>query len=296
MKILLTGSNGFLGKTLFNYLIKDNIILTLNRKDSNYNCDLSVNMPYIDEEFDLVIHAAGKAHFKPKNKEEGDLFKKVNIDGLLNLINGFNKENLPKRFVFISSVSVYGKNSGELLNEETNLNANDYYGLSKIKSEKILKKWCEDNNVLLTILRLPLIVGKNPPGNLSKMIHAIKKRRYFNIGNGSAKKSMVLAEDIAKYILIASNFGGTYNLTDGKHPSFKEISFKIAAELNQKRIYYIPYSIAFLAAHFLSFFGTLSPFNLDVFYKMTSNLTFSDDLARKSFNWAPTSVLDKNII
>ena len=295
MKILLTGSSGFLGNVLFNYLDKDNIIFTLNRKNSDYNCDISVNVPHFDQEFDIVIHAAGKAHFKPKNEKEGNLFEKVNVDGLLNLIKGFNKENLPKRFVFISSVSVYGQNSGEYLNEEANLNAKDYYGLSKIKSEKILKIWCKDNNILLTILRLPLVVGKNPPGNLSKMIDAIKKRRYFNIDNGSAKKSMVLADDIAKYIIVSSNYGGTYNLTDGIHPSFKEISFKIATELNQKKIYNIPYSIAYLAAYFLTFFGTLSPFNLDVFNKMTNNLTFSDELARKTFNWAPTSVLVKNI-
>jgi nucleoside-diphosphate-sugar epimerase len=296
MKILLTGSNGFLGNILFNYLVINNTIFTLNRKNSDFNCDISEKVPHFNQEFDLVIHAAGKAHFKPKNREEGVLFEKVNVDGLKNLIKGFNNEILPKRFVFISSVSVYGKNSGELINEETNLNAKDYYGLSKIKSENILKNWCKDNNILLTILRLPLIVGKNPPGNLSKMINAIQKRRYFNIGSGSAKKSMVLADDIAKYILIASNYGGTYNLTDGIHPSFKEISFKIATELNQKRIYNIPYSIAFLVAYFLTLFGPLSPYNLDVFNKMTNNLTFSDELARKSFNWTPKSVLEKNII
>jgi len=128
------------------------------------------------------------------------------------------------------------------------------------------------------------------------MIRAIKSGKYFNIGNGEARKSMVLADDIAKYLLISSNYGGVYNLTDGKHPSFKEISFKIANELNKKITINIPYSIAYVMALFLSLFGNYSPFNLKVFNKMTKTLTFSDDLARKTFKWDPTSVLEKNLI
>jgi nucleoside-diphosphate-sugar epimerase len=296
MNILLTGSNGFLGKTLLKYLSKENLIFTLNRNNSDYNYDLSNEVPNFKNKFDIVIHAAGKAHFVPKNRAQGMLFEKNNITGTVNLLNGFNNDNLPQKFVFISSVSVYGRKSGVEITEEDTLEATDYYGLSKVKCEQIIKDWCSKNNISLTILRLPLVVGQNPPGNLSNMIRAIKSGKYFNIGNGEARKSMVLADDIAKYLLISSNYGGVYNLTDGKHPSFKEISFKIANEFNKKIIINIPYSIAYVMALFLSLFGNYSPFNLKVFNKMTKTLTFSDDLARKTFKWDPTSVLEKNFI
>lgn len=296
MNILLTGSNGFLGRTLHKYLIKENNVFTLNRNNSDYNYDLSLKVPDFKQVFDIVIHAAGKAHFIPKNSVEGIVFEKNNIIGTENLLNGFDKDNLPKKFIFISSVSVYGRKFGENITEECPLDATDYYGLSKVKCEQIIKDWCTKNNILLTILRLPLVVGHNPPGNLSNLINAINRGNYFNIGNGDARKSMVLADDIAKYLLISSNYGGVYNLTDGKHPSFKEISNKIANELKKKIKINLPYSIAFIMALFLSLFGNFSPFNLNVFYKMTRPLTFNDDLAKKTFNWDPISVLEKNII
>jgi nucleoside-diphosphate-sugar epimerase len=296
MNILLTGSNGFLGKTFHNFLIKDNYVFTLNRNNSDYNYDLSLQVPNFKQYFDIVIHAAGKAHLVPRNSAEGNLFEKNNINGTINLLKGFDKDRLPKKFIFISSVSVYGRNSGLNITEECSLNATDYYGLSKVKCEHIIKDWCTKNNILLTILRLPLVVNHNPPGNLSNLINAINKGYYFNIGNGDARKSMVLADDIAKYLLVSSNYGGVYNLTDRKHPSFKEISYKIANELNKKIIINLPYSIAYIMALFLSLFGNFSPFNLNVFYKMTRDLTFSDDLAKETFKWDPISVLEKNII
>ena len=296
MNILLTGSNGFLGKTFYNFLIKDNCVFTLNRNNSDYNYDLSLQIPNFKQYFDIVIHAAGKAHLVPKNIVEGILFEKTNIDGTINLLKGFDKDRLPKMFIFISSVSVYGRNSGELISENTPLEAKDYYGLSKIKTEQIVINWCKENNIILTILRLPLVVGKNPPGNLSNLIVAIKNGRYFNIGNGEAKKSMVHAEDIAKYLLICSKYGGIYNLTDGQHPTFKEISNKIACELNKKIRFNIPYSVAYIIALILTLFGRFSPYNIKTFNKMTKNLTFSDDLARKTFKWNPTHVLERNII
>lgn len=296
MNILLTGSNGFLGKTFYNYLSKDNCVFTLNRNNSDYNYDLSFQIPNFTECFEIVIHAAGKAHFVPRNSIEGDLFEKNNINGTLNLLKGFNKDRLPKKFIFISSVSVYGRNFGELISEDTTLQATDYYGLSKIKTEQIIINWCMKNNIIFTILRLPLVVGMNPPGNLLNMINAIKDGKYFNIGNGDTRKSMVLAEDVAKYLLISSNHNGVFNLTDGKHPSFREISLKIAKDLNKKNIIKIPYSIAYVIAFFLSIFGSFSPFNLKVLNKMTKTLTFSDELAKRTFNWSPQCVLNFNFL
>ena len=133
-----------------------------------------------------------------------------------------------KSFVFISSVAVYGLDFGHNISENHPLQAVDPYGKSKIEAEKYLKKWSEEKNVNLTILRLPLIIGKNAPGNLNSIKKAIKNRYYFRINDGKAKRSMVLAEDVAKIIIKASEIGGIFNLTDGYHPALREIELKIA--------------------------------------------------------------------
>jgi nucleoside-diphosphate-sugar epimerase len=214
MEILLTGSSGFLSNILIKNFTNCNI-LKLSRTHSDYNIDLSKFTPVFNRNFDLVIHTAGKAHSNPKTQEEINSFNNINFIGTQNLLNGL-KNNLPKQFVFISSVSVYGLISGESISETTPLLANDPYGKSKIEAECFLKTWCEENNVTCTILRLPLIVGANPPGNLGAMIQGIKKGYYFNIAGGNAKKSMVLATDISKFILKAAEVGKDMSLPAGQ--------------------------------------------------------------------------------
>jgi nucleoside-diphosphate-sugar epimerase len=292
MKILLTGSNGFLGKYIYDYLSKYNSVYTLSRTNSNYCTDLSLSIPDFSEKFDLVIHAAGKAHLVPQNKKDIDSFININTNGTFNLIQGLNNVGYPKYFVFISSVSVYGIDEGTLINETFPLNAKDPYGKSKIEAEEIVKKWCQENNVICTILRLPLVVGENPPGNLGAMIRGIKKGYYFNIAGGNAKKSMVLATDVAKFILKAAEMGGTYNLTDGQHPTFNELSKNIACMMGKSFIPNLPKLFAYLLAKLDDYLGNKLPLNSDKFLKITSTLTFDDNKARIAFGWNPSPVLD----
>jgi nucleoside-diphosphate-sugar epimerase len=293
MKGLLTGSNGFLGKNIIKYFLYQNTeIDTIGRqKNDSYFADFLKEVPFIDVMYDIVIHAAGKAHLIPKNKFEEDLFNKVNFLGTKKLLLALDN-NKPKFFVYISSVAVYGLNSGKNISEEHPLNANDPYGLSKIQAESIVQEWCTKNNVICTILRLPLLVGENPPGNLGAMIKGIIKGYYFNIAGGLAKKSMVMAEDVVQAILPASKIGGIYHLTDGYHPSFKELSFHIANQLQKKTPKNIPTFIANFLGQIGDLLGKKAPFSSYKLSKITSDLTFDDSKARNAFGWSPNKVLD----
>jgi nucleoside-diphosphate-sugar epimerase len=290
MNILITGSTGFLGKVIIEENQKFQLY-TLNRTSGDYIFDLSNTIPNFDFTFDLIIHNAGKAHFIPKTKVESNNFFDINTKGTENLLKGLENK-LPKQFVFISTVSVYGVITGELLNENTKLNAKDPYGLSKINAEKLIIEWCQRHNVICTILRLPLVVGENPPGNLGSMIRAIKSGFYMNIAGGHAKKSMVLAVDVAKFITIVSKFGGIYNLTDGIHHTMYELSKSYSLKYKKK----IPYNIPFFVAKVLALFGDKIvknfPFNSNKLKKIVSNLTFDDTKARNSIGWNPKNAIN----
>lgn len=292
MKILLTGSNGFLGKILKNSFDPNNL-KTLSRANADLIVDLTKTIPIFDQSFDVVIHAAGKAHSIPKNDIHALEFNHVNVNGTINLLAAFTHTSIPKQFVYISSVSVYGLTNGENIKEDRPLLAEEPYGKSKIEAEAIVKKWCDDNNVICTILRLPLVVGENPPGNLGAMIRAIKKGYYFNIAGGNAKKSMVLASDIAKFIIKASVVGGTYNLTDGIHPTFKELSMEISKKFGKTLIPNLPMIIANLLALIGDIIGDSFPINSNKLKKITSTLTFDDSKATLAFGWEPTSILNE---
>lgn len=295
MNTYITGANGFLGKYVCEALMNLSDVHTIGRNNSNINIDIRFQKFSIIEPIDLFVHIAGKAHSVPISESEIQEFYNVNVEGTKNILESLNN-NPPKKFVYISSVSVYGVYNGSNVSEEDKLLANDPYGLSKILAERITLDWCKKNNVICTILRLPLLLGINPPGNLKSMLNAIKKGYYFNIAGGSARKSMVLASDVSKYIVRASEVGGIFNLTDGYHPNFKELSQLISLQLGKKFVPNIPLFIAKILASIGDIFGPQFPINSNKLIKITSTLTFNDEKARKAFGWNPNSVVNNFII
>ncbi len=291
--ILISGASGFLGTHFCEYFNQVGIkYQTISRSGADINCDLGLSIPDIKQRFDLIIHSAGRAHIRPVSDVLKSEIYTTNVLGTINFLNGIeNSGFIPKYFVYISSVSVYGKISGLNIPENETLFTNDTYGESKVISENLIKNWCLENNVICTILRLPLVVGSNPPGNLGSMINAIRRGYYFNISKGAAIKSMVLASDVAKHILKVAMVGGIYNLTDGCHPSFNDLTNCIAKQLGKN---FVPNMSMFLAKK-LAFcgdkIGNKFPMDSEMLRKITSSLTFDDSKARKAFGWDPTPVL-----
>lgn len=291
MKILVTGSNGFLGKHITSYFRDtEHAVTTLSRGNADLNFDLTRTIHFFETSFDLVIHAAGKAHLTPSTKAEELEFFDVNVRGLENLLNSLSKFP-PKRFLFISSVSVYGLTNGKLIGEDSPLLAIDPYGKSKSIAEKLVQDWSAKNKTLCTIFRLPLLIGDNPLGNYLSMINSLKKGYYFNIDGGGVCKSMVLANDVVRYILPASEIGGIYNLTDGIHPNFLQLSRVIGRRIGRKSIPNLSLFIAKVIAKMGDFLGPNFPLNSNKLLKITSELTFDDSKAREKFGWNPIPVL-----
>jgi len=291
MQILLTGASGFLGQ----HLLKHNsghTIHTLGKSDEKIKCNLASEVPELKTSYNLVIHCAGKAHSVPKNKEEALEFKHVNYYGTRNLVKAFESEKIRKPYsiIFISTVAVYGLESGQKIKENHPLNGNSPYALSKILAENYLEHWCRSNSVDLTILRLPLVVGKNAPGNLMKMRSAIEKGKYFRIGKGAARKSVVLADDVAKLCLEGYLREGVFNLTDGNDPKFKDIENAFAKKYH-KRIISIPSIFIKLISRIGDLFEFV-PINSATYNKITSDLTFDDSKARKVLNYKSRSIID----
>jgi len=297
-KVLLTGGRGFLGKYIHDELSKLHGVDTLGRLNSTWNVDLSSNTPVFEGAYDLVVHSAGKAHSIPVTGTERQEFFDVNVKGTQNLLVGLERmERIPQAFVFISSVAVYGLETGENVKEEHPLLASDPYGKSKILAEQLITDWCSEKGVKCSILRLPLIAGENAPGNLQAMIKSIKGGYYFNIGGGRARKSMVLAQDVAGIIMRVAEVGGTYNLTDGYHPTFRELSATISAQLNRRvPVRNMPMLVAQLLGKIGDLMGRRAPLDSLKIKKITADLTFNDDKARKLLNWKPTAVVNVRLL
>jgi nucleoside-diphosphate-sugar epimerase len=296
MTILLTGASGFLGTCIQSEMDSVHRILTIGRQSSNtVQCDLAVQIPHLEtEDVDAVIHAAGKAHIYPKTEAEKQAFFDINVQGTEHLLASLENKQI-KKFVFVSSVSVYGLGKGQGISEEAPLLGQSPYALSKIQAEQLIINWCKKKQIPFLIVRLPLVVGPHPLGNLGKMIQAIQKGTYLRIAKGDASKSMVLASDVAhlfsQWLSAEQSVSGIFNLTDGHHPTFFELEEALKTKYNKRWIPTIPSGIA----HVLGKLGdniSIFPVNSQTIEKITCTFTFSDEKARKVLHWHPHPILD----
>lgn len=293
MKLLFTGASGFLGQNVKPLLDKIYEVKTMGLTEAdNFNTDLSKEIPQLTENFDIVFHAAGKAHSIPNSATEEKVFFDVNYQGTVNLCKALEKSNLPKAFIFVSTVAVYGVEFGANISEEHPLKGKTPYALSKIQAEQYLTEWCAKNNVKLGIIRPSLIAGPNAPGNLGAMVNGIKTGKYLSIGGGTARKSVLMVNDIATLIPLLVKKGGVYNVCDDSQPSFRELEIIISTQLNKKQPKKIPFFVAKAMALVGDLLGSKAPINSLKLKKITESLTFSNRKAKRELEWQPLNVID----
>ncbi|MFC5409158.1 NAD-dependent epimerase/dehydratase family protein [Larkinella bovis] len=300
MSVLLTGASGFLGQRLYRVLSKTDLVTSLSRQGvgpGHIACNLAVETPDLSPyRFDCVVNAAGKAHSVPRTAGDAADYEQVNVQGLKRLLTALEQSAaLPHAFVHMSTILTYGCSAGEVLDENTPLRATDVYGQSKIRAEAVVQEWGAKTGVKTTILRLPLVVAENPRGNLAALIQAIRRGRYVRIGDGSCRRSMVLADDVARIIPKAAHYPGIYNLTDGVHPSVRELEDAIARQVGRRRLPSVPLfaarAVATVGDGINAIVGRRFPLDSMALAKLTQSLTFSDLRARQQLGWDPKPVV-----
>lgn len=291
-KLIFTGGTGFLGKNVMPLLQQEYEVTTCGiTPEDMIQANLAKLVPELPERYDVVLHAAGKAHVVPKTEEEIKQFFDINYQGTVNLCAGLEKVGIPKALIFVSTVAVYGLDYGSNITEDTPLKGDTPYAKSKIMAEEYLTEWCNKHNVILGIIRPSLIAGPNPPGNLGAMINGIKTGRYLSINQGKAFKSVLMVQDIAKLVPLLAERGGVYNVCDTYHPSFGELELLIAEQLGKRKPISIPLWIANILAKCGDLLGRKAPINSKKLDKIVKPLTFSNEKIRKELGWEPTRVL-----
>ncbi len=252
-KILVTGSSGFVGKSLVKELqdIEKYEVYGLvgSRMGIETNCETELKRIFQGDisdyetlkkaeelkKTDILVHTAGLAHQFGRVKKED--FWRVNVRGTENICLLAQKIGV-EHFILISSVAVYGDYAGREIDETFVCNPHGFYAESKLESEKCAVEFCERNNIRLTILRLATVIGEGDRGNTTRLITSIDKGRFIWVGNGSNKKSLIYKKDVAKgirQVIEAKENIETeiYNLT-GEAVAMREVVEAIAGNLHKK--------------------------------------------------------------
>ncbi len=194
-RILITGSNSFIGSEIINYLSKYNYnLIATYRKNKNEFKSKKVKLVKFDlkkklnlnKRFGVLVHCASVT---PANEFRENYYK-INQIGFKNLISLCLKSKCNK-IILISSVAVYG-DVKKTITEKSFARGKSKYAKSKLKMENILFRFAKKNKINSIVLRLSQVIGSKSVNNyfsdLKKKIHSNKKitislqskKDYFN--------------------------------------------------------------------------------------------------------------------
>ena len=104
-KLLFTGGTGFLGKNICPILTKTYEVTTCGiTANDMLKVNLAKEVPVLNQHYDIVLHACGKAHVVPRSETEKQAFFDVNYQGTVNLCSALENVGVPRSLIFISTV------------------------------------------------------------------------------------------------------------------------------------------------------------------------------------------------
>lgn len=224
MKILMTGSSGFIGKHIskinvsnIRHVLRRGKAVNTNEKADVFYIDSMENCADWSVAFDgigVIIHLCGLAH---SNKLSAQEYNKINVDCTLSLAEQAAHHGV-KRFVFVSSANV-----GLVENAQSK---------SKYMAEVGLKKIAEKTGIEVVIVRPTLVYGANAPGNFGLLTKLVVKLPVLPFGLTDNKRDFIAVQNLADLLLTCANHpkasGQIFLASDGESVSIMEFTNAIA--------------------------------------------------------------------
>jgi UDP-glucose 4-epimerase len=187
-RVLITGSGSYIGTYFENWVKQwpeqyqvDTIDIKGNEwKETSFHS------------YDVIYHIAAIVHVK---ENDTDKYFKVNRDLAVEVAKKA-KENGVKQFIFLSTMGVYGKETG-YISEMTIPNPKTPYAKSKLEAEILLKELA-DKSFKVAILRPPIVYGKGCRGNYPRLASmALKVPVFPKIKN---ERSMIFIDNLSEFV------------------------------------------------------------------------------------------------
>ncbi|MBB1562869.1 NAD(P)-dependent oxidoreductase, partial [Candidatus Saccharibacteria bacterium] len=237
MKLLVTGSSGFVGRRFLEMIPADWEVVCLGRSqpvnltERWIQCDLSdqksiesATKQVGSETFDSIVHLAA---FVPKTAADDTLdnAKLGNIDATINLLTYFGEKS--EKIIIGSTAEVYDQSKIHgPITEDNVVAGGSYYGSTKLASELIAQSYAKKLNKELTILRFSVMYGGYDPiaRAIPNFIRAAKAGEDLTIRGANVLRDYVHTDDVARSIICAVNVNGAgvVNIGTGRGISIRE--------------------------------------------------------------------------
>jgi nucleoside-diphosphate-sugar epimerase len=261
VKVFVTGAAGFIGRNLLPGLARagheTTALLLPDEAEAGLAAGCIVRGDITEPRgleshlvgHDAVVHLAAAVGYGQTMQR----CLRINRDGTRNVVHAAVRAGA-RRFVQLSSVSVYGRSTGACVDEDTPLQrTGDPYGDTKIEAESILQWHAARGEIDLTILRPTVIYGPGDDKFLPKLVENLKSGRARVIGDGSHRVDAIHVDDVVACIVRVLDepraFGRVYNLNHGGNPSWREFVACAAVALGLPPTErHLPYRMALLLA------------------------------------------------
>jgi nucleoside-diphosphate-sugar epimerase len=299
LKVLVTGSNGFVGRSLCNLLEKSGIELVRAVRlpepgavavgSISGATDWSVAL----EGVDVVVHAAARVHMlNDASVDPMTEFQEVNVDGTLNLAQQAAQCGI-SRFVFISSIAVHGLTSGSRpFSLADKPRPHDAYGHSKYEAEKGLIRISEKTGMEQVIIRPPLVYGPGVGANFLRLMKLAASGFPLPLGGVHNLRSPVFVGNLCDLIKVCLTHPAAadqiFLASDDRDVSTPELLRMLASEMGRPvRVFPVPEILLRFAGKITGRSGEIA--------RVCGSLQLDISYTKKNLGWVPPFTMDEGI-
>ena len=250
-KILVTGANGYLGAQICCYLTQHgysvsglcypqipNDIQWKKLFDELFVCDIRDTeklRQIADNQFDAIIHLISLDHHQSNGTPA--FVSSINVTPTWNLLDIFSKKGL-KKFIYFSTIHVYGKNLSGNVDENYPVNCANAYALTHYLSENICRYYTENIQTECVVARLSNSYGEPvfPDNNCWWLVvNDLCRMAFFDKkivlqSDGSPLRDFINGYDVCqavKILINKSENGKIYHISSGETYSIAELTEKV---------------------------------------------------------------------
>ena len=306
MRVLVTGSTGFVGKALIPAILfrghhpVEAVRRTKEKPNDRVstfvvgNIDGTTGWSKAVQSAEAVIHLAARVHVM--SESDGDPlaeYRRVNTEGTLNLARQAAEVGV-RRFISLSTIGVNGNSTlhGKVFAPTDTPSPHDPYSMSKHEAEIGLHSIAKSTGMELVIIRPPLVYGANAPGNFGKLTRLVAKSLPLPLGSINNRRSLVGIDNLVDFIITCleqpTAANETFMVSDGEDLSTPDLIRRMARTMNRPaRLLPVPVWALQAGAWLLG--------KGDAVQRLCGNLQVDISKSRTLLGWNPPISVDEGL-
>lgn len=301
MKVLITGSTGFVGQLLVRTIQAQghDVVRAVRQAQPD-----SVLIPNVDgntswlealQGCDSVVHLAARVHvMNDKSTDTLREFRCVNVEGTVHLARQAATAGV-RRFVFLSSVKVNGEatQEGHPFTADDAPAPEDPYGVSKHEAEQALRQIAADTGMEVVIIRPPLVYGPGVKANFESMMRWLARGVPLPLSAVTQNRRSLVALDnlvdlIVTCLIHPAAANQTFLVSDGEDLSTAGLLKRMGVALGHPaRLFYVPPSMLKLGSQVANKPG--------IYQRLCGSLQLDIAKTRRLLGWSPPVSVDEGL-